>query len=219
MSRQFRILSLNVRQWTRDTDCKSPYYWKKRMSAMKKMIEDKNPDIICFQEMMVPAESYIPDGYKRVGLTVSHPIYIRKAYKASKHKFNVHQECAIITSAERSVQIINVHSHWDDDILEKNLRNIEKMLDLNQKNVICGDFNNDLEKIKRFGGIKYTKSARELLGIGEDEYTFENFDNPDHKFVIDHFFVRNLIPQNYELIKDGYGAERISDHYPILLDY
>lgn len=213
-----RILSFNVRQWTRDIDCKSPYYWKTRMTAMKKMIEDKNPDIICFQEMMVPAECYIPDSYKRVNVSVSHPIYIRKAYKAVNHKFMVHQECATIKTAERTVQVINVHSHWDKDILKKNLRSIEKMMDLSEKNVICGDFNNSLMDIKAYGGIKYARSAREMMGIGEDEYTFENFTN-DQKFVIDHFFIRNIKPLNYELIKDGYGAERISDHYPILLEY
>ena len=35
-----RILSFNVREWTRDTDDKAPTYWKTRMEAMERMIND-----------------------------------------------------------------------------------------------------------------------------------------------------------------------------------
>ena len=68
------ILSFNVREWSRDTDKEKETFWKNRMEAMNKMIQDVSPDVICFQELMPPATRYVPDGYKSVGLSVSHPV-------------------------------------------------------------------------------------------------------------------------------------------------
>ena len=63
------ILSFNVREWSRDTDKEKETFWKNRMEAMKKMIEEVSPDVICFQELMPPATRYVPDGYKSVTST------------------------------------------------------------------------------------------------------------------------------------------------------
>ena len=78
------ILSFNVREWTRDTDESQDTYWKRRMEAMEKMIGDVNPDIICLQEVLPPVGRYIPDEYRTAGVSVSHPIYVRKGLKVSR---------------------------------------------------------------------------------------------------------------------------------------
>ena len=67
-ARTLRILSFNIREWTRDLDAKGEYYWRDRMEAMTKMLEDMDPDVICLQEVLPPAGRYVPEGYRRVGI-------------------------------------------------------------------------------------------------------------------------------------------------------
>ncbi|MBR4818418.1 MAG: hypothetical protein IKZ72_07280, partial [Bacteroidales bacterium] len=84
--RTLRVLSFNVREWTRDRDESGEYFWRRRMEAMRRMIEDVDPDVICLQEVLPPAGNFVPDGYRRVGVGVSHPIYVRDTMKASRRK-------------------------------------------------------------------------------------------------------------------------------------
>ena len=42
----YTILSFNVRTWTRDRDPGSEVFWRTRMAAMQRMIEDVDPDIL-----------------------------------------------------------------------------------------------------------------------------------------------------------------------------
>ena len=78
---------------------------------MERMIEDVNPDVICFQEMLFPATRYVPDGYKRVsGLNVSHPIFVRKGLKVNAHSLSIYWEaCTVegirIAGAENVVHV------------------------------------------------------------------------------------------------------------------
>ena len=46
-----RIVSLNCRVWTRDTDRKSPRWWRRRMERIRRFIADDSPDVICLQEI------------------------------------------------------------------------------------------------------------------------------------------------------------------------
>ena len=56
-----KVLSINVRQWSRDMNPKSEDYWRKRASRIKEMLEKENPDIILVQELTYPMTSCIPD--------------------------------------------------------------------------------------------------------------------------------------------------------------
>ena len=90
--RSLRVLSFNVREWTRDRDEMGEYYWRRRMEAMTRMIVDVNPDVICLQEVLPPVARYVPDGYRRVGVGVSHPIFVRDTMQTSKHSFAIFWE-------------------------------------------------------------------------------------------------------------------------------
>ncbi|MBP5486538.1 MAG: hypothetical protein J6Y06_02745, partial [Bacteroidales bacterium] len=60
-------------------------------------------------------------------------------------------------------------------------------------------------------------SAREILGIAEED-TFANFTRPDESHgAIDHFFVKGVSPTSYRMITEGYGVSKMSDHFPIVL--
>ena len=207
-SQELTILSFNVREWTRDTDSSQGTYWKDRMEAMERMIADLDPDIICFQELLPPAGRYVPDVYKQVGMSVSHPIYVRKSMKASGHRFSIFWETCLVDG----IRIINVHSRWEKKVVQRTVYQVNGQL--SQKTVACGDWNTFLPNIKKAGLLM--ESARELLGIPEED-TFANFTKPESHGAIDHFFIKGVTPLSYEMIVEGYGVDKISDHFPIVL--
>ena len=207
-SQELTILSFNVREWTRDTDASQGTYWKGRMEAMERMIADVDPDIICFQELLPPAGRYVPDDYKKVGMSVSHPIYVRKSMKASGHRFSIFWETCLVDG----IRIINVHSRWEKKVVQRTVDQVNGQL--SQKSVACGDWNTFLPNIKKAGLLM--ESARELLGIPEED-TFANFTKPESHGAIDHFFIKGVTPLSYEMIVEGYGVDKISDHFPIVL--
>ena len=206
-----RILSFNVRTWTRDLDSSSGIYWRTRMAAMERMIKDVDPDVICFQEMLFPATSFVPDGYKRVsGINISHPIFVRKGMKYSGHSTSFYWESCVI----EGIRIINVHSRWEKDVMTRVVKQVNAQL--SGCDLACGDWNVTLKSLQN-AGLNMT-SARVELGVPEDD-TFANFKHPQSSHgAIDHFFVNGIIPQAYRMVTDGYGCTKISDHYPIVLE-
>ena len=206
-----KVLSFNVRTWTRDRDRESDLFWRTRMEAMERMIVDVDPDIICFQEMLYPATRYVPDAYRRVsGLNVSHPIFIRKELKYSAHSTSIYWEACTV----EGVRIINIHSRWEKDVMERVVRQVNSRL--TGRDLACGDWNVSLSQLKNAG--LEMRSAREILDIPEED-TFANFTRPAQSHgAIDHFFVNAVEPVSYRMITDGYGCSKMSDHYPILLE-
>ena len=206
-----RVLSFNVRTWTRDMDRDSDVFWRVRMEAMERMITDLDPDIICFQEMLYPATRYVPNVYRRVGgLNISHPIFIRKSLT---HSWN---STAIYWSAcdVEGVRIINVHSRWERGVTLRVAGQVNSLL--TGRDLACGDWNVFLGSLKEAG--LNMSSARELLNIPEED-TFANFSRPTESHgAIDHFFVNGVTPLSYRMITDPYGCSKMSDHFPILLD-
>lgn len=208
-ARTMRILSFNIREWTRDRDEDGEYYWRKRMDAMTRMIEDVDPDVICLQEVLPPAARYVPEGYRRVGVGVSHPIFVRDTMKASRHSFAIFWEACTV----EGIRVVNVHSRWEKEIVERTVRQVGDQL--TGRDVACGDWNTGLRSIEA-AGLKM-QSARVLLGEDETD-TFANFTKAQSHGAIDHFFVNGVAPVAYRMITEGYGVSRISDHWPIVLD-
>lgn len=209
-----RVLSFNVRTWTRDLDADSDVFWRTRMEAMERMIEDLDPDILCFQEMLFPATRYVPEGYRRVsgGVNISHPIFIRRGVKWQDHEVAVRWEACTV----EGVRIINVHSSWDGEITARTVEQVNAQLTDCGMALACGDWNVRLAALQKAG--LQMESARVLLGVPEDD-TFENFTRPQESHgPIDHFFVVGLQAVSYRMITDSYGCSKMSDHFPIVLD-
>lgn len=206
-----KILTLNARVWTRDLDKSSPYYWRKRMEAMNAMIEHIHPDVICLQEMSFPANLYIPREYRKCGLlTASHHIYCRRGMKVGRTGYRIHWNYAEIGGTT----VICVHGTWKQK-MEKICRRILHFK-RGRKCVIAGDFNINLRKCWDYG---FPFSARSMTYADEIE-TFRNFSRPDlSNGEIDHVFFSGLgYVESYAVIRHGYGAERISDHYPVVVE-
>ena len=229
-----KILSFNVRQWTRDVDAGSATFWRTRMEAMRRMIDDVDPDVICLQEFMAPVGRYIPDGYRRVGATVSHPIFVRKGLETSGHAASIFWDACMVGD----VEVINVHSRWESEVIERTVAAVNGRVAALAKAaaraaggvaapaprvVACGDFNCSLATLRKHGLTM--ASAREVLGVPEVD-TFANFTKASSHGAIDHFFVSGVMPVTYRMVTEPYGAApegasgtfKMSDHFPICLE-
>ena len=130
-----KIISLNCRVWTRDTKRGSERFWVKRMERVRSFILEQDPDVLCLQELSFPANLWVPKGYRRVGLSISHHIYVRKGVKARPLWFAVHHNAAEVDG----VRVINVHGTWRR-CMEKVWVRLRKKAGKGPC-VIAGDFN------------------------------------------------------------------------------
>lgn len=209
-----QILSFNARVWTRDTSSKSEYFWVKRMKAMNKMIKELNPDIICFQEMSFPAPLFIPWGYRRVGISASHRIYVKWGIKTRKHSFRIHTEPVEVLFNGLWWKIVNVHSHWSRKVIDNDIRRINELYKTwgNERFIACGDFNNPIEGIH----------DNIVPIIPNDVDTFANFTKDWNHGAIDHFMTPltdcqfRVVTEANDIAKE-FGVTKMSDHLPIML--
>lgn len=207
-----KIYCHNVRVWTRDRDKTDTWYWRKRMAEIRNLIIAQDPDVLCLQELSFPADRYIPKGYRRVGMTASHPIYVRKGTKTRRHRFYIHFDAVDALIAERWVTIINVHLHWNKAILALAMRQInnriESALERGNEIIICGDFNNGYKTIYA------SLPQKELLHFAGDGPTFRN-KNTGAEGYIDYFFASLGLKGAARNLGFTRNGTPLSDHQPI----
>ena len=203
-----KILTFNVRVWTRDIDKTSDWYWKDRMARIKDLIEQENPDVILFQELSFPACCYVPKGYRRVGITASHPIYVKKGIKNRRHRFHFRWDSCEVMWNDELVNIVNVHLHWDAKILERNMKKINALIEKEEARGIStiagGDWNNEYQRISNLIDCEVFYPY---------DWTFKN-STTGNTGTID-FFAINMEHRKLALIRP---AEVLSDHRPVVLE-
>ena len=211
-----KIMTFNVRIWTRDTDSSANTYWKKRMARMEELISRENPDIICFQEMMFPATCYIPSGYKRVGISAHHSIFIKKnaGIKTRNHKFKIFYEYVDMDiQGFGEFKLFNVHPRWEENLAQKTFADLNNDIGDYRKCIVCGDFNANLEDARKNGLVG--TSVREALGI-EKKDTFQNYTKEYQHDEIDHFILNRMpLPKSYKIASDY----DVSDHKSVVIEY
>lgn len=212
-----KILSLNIRIWTRDLKKSGAHYWKDRYRAIRQYIFSENPAVICLQEVWFPAMWVLrlrSLGYKRTGCGFSHPIYIRQGTKIQKHRTSIYCTTAIVDG----VQYFSIHAHWNEKRFHRAIEWFRKkrlqFYDLaHWACIVAGDFNtSDTAKIHDLTALY---SAREKLGLTAVD-TFRNYTKPESHGEIDHFFYEflKIYPQTYHVYS---GVEDLSDHFPITM--
>lgn len=204
-------MTFNVREWTRDRDKTSPYYWRTRLTSICRCVLDTDPDIICVQEcwprMLRPLKRL---GYKTSGLSFHHTILTRKTMRGSGHRWRIFYDWLDVDG----LRVINVHSRWERKVAEYVIKKVGKLAK-GRKAVACGDFNVPLSTIKDIG--LDMSHARSTLGLPQKD-TFQNFTKVNSYGEIDHFFLSKVGFDNYKIITASYGCERMSDHYPVILE-
>lgn len=199
-----KILSLNVRVWTRDTDALTDNYWRLRYDRINKYIRSEQPDVICLQEVWTPAAKAIMRDldYTKVGCAgLSHPIYVRKGLNATGYKSSVHwSRCDV-----GGYRIVNIHGKWTDEVTDKLVADVNGMV--KGKTIACGDYNVEVARLRDL----LMQSARVRLGLPAQD-TFCNYDKPESHGEIDHFMLANCSPCSYRV-----GQSDLSDHRPVVL--
>lgn len=215
---ELNIMSFNVGIWTRNRKKSDPFYWKTRMIGMKAMLQDRNPDVICFQELWFPATLYIPKGYKKIfGTGLEHPIYVKKGLKYSIGIFSIFWSMAKV----EGIRIFSVHGRWNTKITERLCNNLKKIYaqDLRPA-ILAGDWNVEYEDL--YKQTQLLTSARVEKGLERKDTYIHFYDNTRHG-ELDHILLYRSIVNNYKIIKD-YALTpkgrvvRMSDHYPILVE-
>lgn len=203
-----KLLSCNVRIWTRDINPKSEHYWPKRMKNLAALIEKEKPDILCLQELWWPASRYIPKNYKRIGISLSHHIYVRQythhpIFEPLKRIWRLRWRMVVFRVwGYYDCAIASVHLHWDKQILERNIKAMTKHILQPETYMLVGDWNNTAEKISLRGEVSLP-----------DEPTFRNFDTGD-EYKIDLAFEWGLLNVHGKI-----GPDIGSDHKPIIITF
>lgn len=205
-----KILTFNVRQWSRDLNKKLPTYWITRAKGIKKLIESEDPDIILFQEMTFPMTLYIPKGYKKAtGLSISHHIYCRKNFNVVWSTFKLHYAQAIIKSIPDmpAVNVFSVHSHWEEKIYKKVANKIYCNLEgYPIVNIAGGDWNTNPKAVK--------KLLRPLVIKSTGKITFQNYEKPEQFDELDYFAISSTLNVTDIQMID----KDLSDHKPVIIN-
>ena len=194
-----RIVSLNCRVWTRDTDRRSPRHWRKRMERIRRFIADEAPDVLCLQELSFPANLWIPKGYRRVGLSASHHIYVRMGIKARPLWFAIHHNAAEV----EGVRVINVHGTWRKcmgKVWERLRREADK-----RPCLMAGDFNHSTEAVAE-------RLGKEVEDIGDITFRHNFTGSPGS---LDHCAAFGLSVVSCGVVNDGF---MMSDHLPLVIE-
>ena len=188
------------------------------MELMRLMIEEQQPDVICFQELWFPASTYIPDNYKKVvGSGLEHPIYVRRGLVVGQRSFHIHWSMAQV----EGYYIFSIHGHWDRKKTEKLFADIHECINKLSKNqepscILTGDYNVEWNELKELASPLL--NIREVLNQ-ERQITYMHFVDNTRVGEIDHFLYCNCTPLSYSVFPDKEGKFRISDHYPIVAEF
>lgn len=194
-----KLVSFNVRVWTRDTNRFSPYYWKRRMKMIREFLLREDPDVICLQELSFPASLYIPWKYRRLGISASHHTYVRRGIGGHALWFSIHHNGAVVNG----VRIINVHGTWKS-CMQKVWMTLKRRI--SGKTIIVGDFNQTRSDVAQnpfrpVGNSDYTATFR--------NYMHGNEYDPDHCVVCG-------VDAHVHIYDDDF---RMSDHLPLIVEY
>ena len=154
-----KILSYNVREWSRDLNPFSHNFWVWRYRRIRRFIQLTQPDVILFQELSFPASLFIPRPYRKVPCKrTSHPVYLNtdklrmrsaKVVAQTSHYLYL----LLVDAIGRTTHIVNVHGTWIANEAVAMLHHIDELIEPKwiqpRLCVIAGDFNITPGDVKR----------------------------------------------------------------------
>ena len=199
-----KVISFNVRQWSRDIKKSELGYWKKRARAIRDWLTIANPDLIFFQELTYPMTCCVPAGYKKAtGCSVSHHIYCKEGYKVLNHEWHMRWCRALIETPQGTVNAFSIHTHWDEKIYRKTCTEITSKLEGGALNIAGGDWNNEPDAIRPL--------VQPMMLLRTGQNTFKNWET-GKEAEIDFFAIWPYKASKCAAFPDfGY----FSDHKPI----
>lgn len=85
--------------------------------------------------------------------------------------------------------------------------------------VLCGDFNLPSSDEAFLPLQGFMQLGCEVCSDTDISATFHSFGRAVNPVVIDHIYVRGVMPLRYSVLKDGFGVPFLSDHYPVFIDF
>ena len=82
--------------------------------------------------------------------------------------------------------------------------------------ILCGDFNSNTDDPIFDPLKKILLVARDVAPVTDYEGTFNGFGTVDDVRILDHFFFRKAEALSLKVLRNDYGADYISDHYPVV---
>lgn len=240
--RKFRLLSLNVRIWTK---CLNPLKWEEwwlpRTIKMRRLFRKGpkdlgpdetwvKPDIICLQERIYPLGKFLLGlcGYRAFGSHKSRlPIYVkRSSFKG--YEFVVMEYCGTVNDNGHGHTILSIGKNGEELFKIQNTHHSFQKEDIEREinhgfypdTIFCGDFNLTKDRyMKIYGQIPNTYDLVFFNKEPKGAPTYRSFENPDTSYSdIDQFGYTAGCEIN-PTGKCTIFSDRLSDHYPILVEF
>jgi len=228
---ELKILSLNVRLWTKENNPFKPHFWLWRTLKQAKLFHRENPDIICLQEVQKPVGKFLLRLWKYKGFFTDTriPIYIKKPLlQPSKGGYDFYPHFSGGTSKEnghgtssvdfyqpeavhRSFSIQNCHHSWETDKFTEEIKD-----GYWEPTIFCGDMNISRDRfIQQLKDITWL-SDKELTVYPKtpEGPTYVSYGEPlKYRGDIDQF---GYVGKNPPKAKVIILPDKVSDHFPIL---
>lgn len=225
---KLKILSLNLRIWTKHKNPCDKNFWLKRTCQQAALFDKYDPDIICLQERIYPVGQELLglNNYKVFGNRSSRlPIFIKKSFLK---KYDVRKRYSyggtskenghgnyIIGIYEKGtnnliVYVQNSHLSWEVDKLRD-----EFACGFLRNTIFCGDCNGTIHTLyKRWKEFGYENDFIQFYYDEGDQPTYISYKDQTDKCNLDHF---GHTPLNGTLeLTHQILPEYTSDHFPIL---
>lgn len=218
---KLKIVSLNVRLWTKENNPFKPHFWLWRTFKQARLFRRENPDIICLQEVEKPVGKFLLGvwDYKGFFTDTRIPIYVRKHFCAEgfggSNTTNGHGFSRIMLFLDKDIFVIqNSHYSWEPKYIEQELKCWYPGY-----TIICGDMNTSKEGfINNLKNYSYLKDGDFIIYPKEPEGpTYISYTEPQKNYGdIDHF---GYIGHNPPKAEVTILPDKVSDHFPILAKF
>lgn len=221
----FKILSLNVRVWTRNLNpFKWEHFWLPRTVKTRELFKRESPDIICLQERLYPLGK-VAFGlwdYEVFGSPECHiPIYVKKSFlKEFTNSHNVEMmgtketnghgvNILTLKNSEKEFHIQNCHYSWEFDKLKN-----EMSCSCFSDTIFCGDMNNPKNKIRlTYSQLELSTNPMIIYDKTPAVDTYVNFDDESVHADIDMF---GYVGENVPDVDVRVLPDMVSDHRPLI---
>ena len=221
-----RIISLNVRLWTKENNPFKPHFWLWRTFKQAGLFRRENPDIICLQEVEKPVGRFLLGlwNYKGFAIDTRIPIFVKKSFLKQFTTYRCVSVCgnadtnghgiatlSLYRTYEKPLHIQNCHYSWQTEEVKD-----EMEFGFCENTIFCGDMNTDINR--------FIDNLKEYADLNDSNFviypktpegpTYISYGEPlKYRGDIDQFGYVGFNPPKAEVVV---LPDRVSDHFPIL---
>lgn len=238
------IVSFNARIGTAKDGVNS---WKNRRTSVIKMLKEKNPIVVGFQESQWQQTSYIkrkmpnlkvaagkwwfvPILYDQQKVTLQAsglrwlsqtPKKMSRGWDAAHHRVVAWAQLKLIDN-DASFLVFNTHLDHKGVVARKeSVKLLVQMVDeINVDSLpvlLVGDFNISQDDELLLPILRKFDNSRTCSPTTDSLATYNAFNAAFNGVIIDHIFTQKIVCKKYATLVRDFGVPFISDHYPVSL--